>query len=351
MRKLLLILLVFPFVTSAQSPMFKLIQKKASGGGPFANGYNHYVTLTINHTLVPSDQTSYPIVYFGTNADLKTVANGGQVTDAQGDDVIFTNDLAGVTTVPFIRTEYVATTGQYEFEIKSDIHTAADDVIYMWYGNSSVTTYQGSTSTYTSGHLGVFNFPDGTTLSATDATSNANNGTISGATATSGKVGGAANFNGTTDNITWGTAITPGSTFTVQMWLYPIPSSDGYGSLLTEGDNRGLYYRGGSMKFSYYDITDHLNTTALTENAWNYVAVTGNGTSISLYLNGSPDGSATYTVSAIAFDHMGDASGDSYKGKIDRTVISNVARSADWINITYSNINSQGSFITTSSQH
>ena len=60
-------------------------------------------------------------------------------------------------------------------------HTT-DTVIYLFYGNSSVTTDQSNAGgTWNSNFMGVWHFPNGTTLSANDSPANGNNGTIGGA--------------------------------------------------------------------------------------------------------------------------------------------------------------------------
>src|SRR5579863_5480680 len=65
------------------------------------NGFSACETITFDHTKVGTvnntDQTNFPSLINGTYSFLKTVANGGSVTNASGFDVEFTSD-AGCTT-------------------------------------------------------------------------------------------------------------------------------------------------------------------------------------------------------------------------------------------------------------
>lgn len=159
--------------------------------------YSGSKVITIDHTKCgSSDSTNYPLGFIGTYSYLATVANGGLVTSASGFDIIFTSDAAGTSILPFERVYWVAATGECEFwvQIPTLSHTV-DTVIYVFYGNSAVTTDQSNrNSTWDSNFVGVWHFGSPTSLDLTDSTSNANNGTNHGATATTGKIGGAANF-------------------------------------------------------------------------------------------------------------------------------------------------------------
>jgi hypothetical protein len=65
------------------------------------NGYSYQRAIVINHSLVPADETNFPVLVSGTFPDLATVANGGNVQNAQGNDIIFTSDAAGQNMLPF----------------------------------------------------------------------------------------------------------------------------------------------------------------------------------------------------------------------------------------------------------
>jgi hypothetical protein len=111
---------------------------------PWSNGYAHRRVITIDHTKVPNtDQTNFPALISGTYSDLAITTNGGNVTNSNGYDIIFTSDAGGATALPYERESYNAATGAVNFwvQVPTLSHTS-DTIIYMFYGNSTVTTDQ-----------------------------------------------------------------------------------------------------------------------------------------------------------------------------------------------------------------
>src|SRR5208282_6682714 len=79
-------------------------QQAYSGSGGWSNGYTYQRTITINYSQVPNtNQTNFPVLISGTYSYLATTGNGGNVTNANGYDIIFTSDAAGATILPFQR--------------------------------------------------------------------------------------------------------------------------------------------------------------------------------------------------------------------------------------------------------
>jgi hypothetical protein len=343
-----------------------------------SNGYLYARTITIDHTKIPNtDQSNFPVLVSGTFSYLATVANSGSVnntTTFNGQtvpaDVIFTSDLAGTTLLSWDYASYSASTGQSEIWIKfSTLHTGSDDVIYMWYGKSSVTTYQGGSvgSAYDANYKIVQHLPDGTSLTANDATSNANNGTLVGSpTAVAGKIDGAAAFNGSSQYIT-APQISLTTGITIEAWVYRINSggeiaavsfgtngTDGFGFWLSNiGDNL-IHF----IKYSVADISSGIATTA---NTWEHIVWTvDSDLKPRLYKNGSLVYTSTNTQSIVSTTHVSvfgavkDGSGtpsNYLQGNIDEIRLSNVVRSADWITTEYNNQNSPSTFYTIGSQY
>jgi hypothetical protein len=220
--------------------------------------------------------------------------------------------------------------------------------IWAYWGDSSLVSapaYTTNGATWNANYRGVWHLPNGTTLTASDSTANRYNGTISGVTATSGTIDGAASFDGTSSKITF--SLPSVTTLnTISMWIYPVPSSDNYAALLTENSACGVWYRGASHKVEFYTSGyPHDNNTALTENTWNYVVLANNSGTLTFYVNGSADGVVAGGIPAFVPNTMGDdPSSETYKGKIDEVRISTVARSADWIWAEWMNMASNGVF-------
>ena len=110
------------------------------------SAYGNRRTLTIDHTKVPNtDQTDYPMLVTGVYPFLATVANGGQVQNANGYDIVFTSDAAGHNPLDFEIDNYNGANGTAAFWVRIPLlsHTV-DTTIYMWYGNSNITASQES---------------------------------------------------------------------------------------------------------------------------------------------------------------------------------------------------------------
>jgi len=219
--------------------------------------YTYHRIVTIDHTKVPNtDQSNFPVLISGTYPFLATTANGGNVQNSNGYDVIFTSDCGCTTKLDHEVESYNAATGavNYWVRVPTVSHTR-DPIIYMCYGNAAVSTSQeNKTGVWDANFRGVWHLGNGGTLSANDSTSNANNGTINGAAATAGQIGGSASFSGSSQNITTPASVDLDDAFTLSAWInlddathntYVIfglgyNNSDNYGFLVPRADHSGL---------------------------------------------------------------------------------------------------------------
>jgi hypothetical protein len=107
-----------------------------------ANGYSYTRQIVIDHTKVPNtDQANFPILFSTTDSLLATTTNGGHLTNPNGYDIIFSTDPNGLSALNYEVEEYNPATGQLIawVQIPSLSHVS-DTVLYMFYGNPSVTT-------------------------------------------------------------------------------------------------------------------------------------------------------------------------------------------------------------------
>ena len=230
----------------------------------WSNGYAFQRAITIGHANVPNtDQTDFPVLISGTYSFLATTANGGDVTNASGYDIIFTSDSAGSNLLPFERESYSGSTGAVVFwvQVPSLSHTT-DTVIYMFYGNGAVTADPSNkTSVWGNNYVGVWHLSNGISLSGSDSTSNGYNLTNNnGVTATSGALGGAASFNGSNSYLSNSSlSIAAGSSLSISFWSY-VPTADvKQQSAFTIGNsdnpNRIQAHAPWSDKTLYWDFT------------------------------------------------------------------------------------------------
>lgn len=371
MMKYILILIVFPFSAKGQiinsSPNFIF----SSGN---ANGYAHYRILTVNHGQVPNtDQTNFTVGYINTLASLKTTANGGSVTNANGYDIIVTYDLAGTRIVPFDLESYTATSGAIVlwFLVANLSHTA-DSTYYLWYGNATVSTFQGGATgvAWNSGYKGIYHVSNGTVLSLLDATSSGFNGTNNSATATTGQIDGGIGLSGTSQYVNLGNNLGFIGDFTIDVWANPTDFVGFDGLVSKTATNQpkpyDFYLAAATGKPTLF-IGDGAGasgsiagTNAPTTGAWNHIVVVKSGTNtITHYLNGAANGSGN---ASGAPNPLVNGTNNTFiatrsdlvlmfKGSMDDIRVSNVTRSADWVTSEYNNGNAPTSFVTTGSEN
>jgi hypothetical protein len=308
---------------------------------------------------VPNTQTNFAVLVSGTYPALANIANGGQVTNANGYDILFTSDAAGMQPLPFERAIYSPTTGQVVFWVQlPTLSSTANTVFYVFYGNASVTTDPSNKTGWDSNYAGVWHLDNNaanTTVS--DSSSQGNNGTAAANTNTktaAGVVGSALSFNGSTDQVT--TGVVSGKTFTWEAWVNSsVMTSAKYQSILTLAGSSYMLMDAYVAADSLWS-TDGLGGatlggTGLANNTWYHVVFVRSGDSsasgYTMYVNGVQKGQASTGVWSSAADlTMGARLGISQNlaGMLDEVRVSNTVRSASWIATEYNNQSSPSTF-------
>ena len=312
----------------------------------WSNGYSYRRTVTIDHTKVPNtNQTNFPVLFSGTYSDLATTSNGGAVTNSNGYDIIFTSDAAGANVLPFERENYNGATGAVNFwvQIPTLSHTT-DTTIYLFYGNSSVTTDQSNQhGTWDINYKGVWHLPNGTSLSGSDSTSNAVNGTNSGMTATAGLIDGAASGDGgnghqiNTGNNPYASSTFSSNGLTLSAWVNPV-SNSGTKQIVSLEGAYVIDINGGKAGFEINGSgTDLVSTASVPTSTWTYIVGTSDSSgNLKLYVNGASSGTSSqsfYNLDSLnrpySIGGHPTLSGYNFNGIIDEVKISNVARGLD----------------------
>jgi RHS repeat-associated protein len=318
--------------------------------------------------MVPNtDQANFPVLVSGTYSYLATTANGGNVTNSNGYDIIFTSDAAGSTVIPFEREAYSPTTGAaiYWVQLPALSHIT-DTTFYIFYGNSSVTTDQSNKNgVWDSNFQGVWHLQE-TSGQQHDSTSNANNSTGVSVTtegSAAGEVGGADQFNAShPDHVDLpNIALTTG--FTLEFWMYPT-SFTSYERMITKeftSNSAPWYDYGLTLDTSSTQKLDLgfdqagtllqlISTRTVSLNQWTHVVGTYDGANLKIYVNGTLDSSAAAsgTIATISqsteIGYNNVYTPQSFTGNLDEARISSVARSADWIATEYNNESSPSTF-------
>jgi YD repeat-containing protein len=332
------------------------------------SGYSYRRAVIIDHTKVPNtDQSNFPVLISGAYSYLATVANGGRVQNANGYDILLTSDAAGSNKLDHEIESYNAATGAIAFWVRIPAlsHTA-DTVIYLQYGNSAVTTSQeNKTGVWDSNYKGVWHLGNGSSLSLADSTSNANNGTNTGATATAGQIGEAAQFNGSNQSISIGAlgAESHTSMLTMSVWASRNSTSGLLETFSQKGTGNGfvpnIFTNGPKFVAEAFQVggggDDATDTASFNTGQWYYVLGTFDGSNVNLYVNGVKKATTAYTSNAnnasansngwTLGNYTENGSGFNWwNGSIDEARLSSVVRSADWIAAEYNNQSSPVTF-------
>ena len=335
----------------------------------YSTAWTYRKPIVIDHNKVnqatgtTTPLTNFPVLVSLTDADLKNNAS------STGADIFFTSS-DGLTKLNYERELYASSTGQLVAWVQvPSLSSTADNVIYMYFGNSAASDQQSASGTWDSTFGGVWHLPDGTNLNPNDSTGNAINGSVTGATATSGQIDGAAAFSGSGQyiNIPDNSALKPTSAISFGAWFKVASTTQTNQAVMskTEGGGYSLYVNGNSTYFNgcsgtlcalvrYNGSTYAVATTTISNfavNTWYYALVTYDGSNEKLYVNGqlltttAASGSVNNSITPLclsAESHTGTScTGDSvtgnFNGTIDEARVSNSARTSDWINTEYLN--------------
>ena len=199
-----------------------------------------------------------------------------------------------------------------------------------------------STGAATTGLVAAYSFNEGSGTTVSDASGTGNNGTTSSTTwSTSGKYGGALSFNGTTArvNVPNSSSLQLTSAMTLEAWVNPSATTSKWRDVIYKGNDN--YYLevtssnsskpAGGGTFAGTNANAY-GTAALTANTWSYLALTYDGATLRLYVNGALVGSQARTGATATSTSQLQIGGDSlfsqyFSGLIDEVRVYNVALS------------------------
>lgn len=341
------------------------------------NGYTYCQTMSVKGQSVAgisADVSNYVALASTTQAVLATVGNGGHVqntttqtgssyTGTVPADLIFTSDSACTTLLNWEIESYSASSGALIawVNIGTLSHTA-DNTVYMCYGKSSVTTWQGNVnSTWASNYVGIWHLPDGSTPNYNDSTAGAANltgtnspggvsGQIDGAISTNGSNSRAAKITG------WsGPSCMRDCPWSMEAWVYSNSAGTSQSVLSMGTDGSGgqdglMVLSNGKWGGSGYNGNFIDSGIAASAATWTHIAVTyaGDSATAHFYVNGVDSG-ASYVSGHIVWGggttqndvvigafYDGGYSGW-FAGRIDEVRVTNNVESASQILADYTN--------------
>jgi hypothetical protein len=337
-------------------------------GAWYNNSWSYRKLVTVDHNKVntatgtTTPLTNFPVEFSVTDPDLKYQSFGGSVASSTGADILFTSS-DGVTALNYEIESYASSTGIIIAWVKvPSLSSTSDTQFYIYFGNANApaNTSGNSQGTWDINYKTVWHFPNGTTLTTNDSTSNANNGTNNGASVANGKLGGGASLNGSSNYILGSSTLNiPVSTISVWANIQVAPSGVVIVAGFAQGNGSGTYdhdieLNGNSQPIYYiYDGAPKSTSlsTAVGTGTWAYLVGVNDGVNSYMYLNGVLVGSVASVNAYTGYSGANVIAGGSTSGlgyiqeKLDEMRVSNAARTADWIATEYNNQNSPSTFL------
>ncbi len=294
-----------------------------------------------------TDLTDFPVLISLTDTDLRTTANGGDVENSNGFDIVFTSD-DGSTLLDHDLESYNASTGEVIAWVRfPTLGATTDTEFFIYYGNSSVTTDQSSSGTWDSNYQLVMHM-DGTSNSTANAYSISDNGTSD----IAGYIGRARDFERNQNNfisVANDPTLDIAGNVTISFWLNLESTTPP--DFVTKGTNESYEATGRNPGRPVFNRNggNALNTgTRWNAGQWYYLSFVRSSTGKFIYIDGVEDASDTDTGTFDLNNNPLQISrnGDAVDGIMDEVRVSDIDRSADYIATEYNNQSAPASFIT-----
>jgi hypothetical protein len=310
-----------------------------------------------------SSLTDFPVLISITGQDYLKTAPNGNIQSSDGYDIIF-KDADGNQLDHEVE-KYNGTAGTLVAWVRiPSLSISADTVIYMDYGNSSITSPTANPSgVWDTNYVGVWHLsesPNDGVAGHVDSTGNNGAGTPrnfqdggGGTTNATGKIGGADYFAGDDDYVDCGNnAILNVNYVTVELWLN-VNSWVSDAGILAKGDNTYRQYwmwtYGGAGSFEIDEAPYQNNVWALSLGIWEHLVLTYDGSNVTTYRNGVQEnqypqttGTIDATTQPLLFGYI--PSYNYFDGILDEIRISNIARDVCWVETSYNSQNDPGAF-------
>lgn len=138
------------------------------------------------------------------------------------------------------------------------------------------------------------------------------------------------------------------SAITVSAWINVTSWTVAWQAILTKGDGAWRLHRNstnGTLNFVCNGLTTNTSIsggTTLSTGTWYYATAVYDGGNLRMYLNGASDAAALTATGSITTNNFNASIGENtemtgryFNGLIDEARVENVARSADWIKLSY----------------
>ena len=337
-------------------------------------GYRKKFTSVDAQVVGTHDNFAWAIIR--TDADLKTVANGGHVGKSDGTDFLVTSDDE-VTKLDHEIVAYNGVTGKLwlYFRVPS-LNTAGGDEFYLYYGNSGAADQQNKDGTWRSQFKGVWHLQEsgnGTSQEFKDSSGNDNHGQGGEGTAseTPTRVSGysgfgeyAQDFDGTDDHIyiPYDSSLDMNNDICLSLWLKS-DDPDAFNEIYAKTDGTDYDYEfyqsdGGSGNLGFFTDAQGEETSdndSFDDTDWHHLYMGRSGLSTYFFIkDGVSIGSGALTgnfTSNNVESYIGRGlDGDDFNGLIQEVRIYNGGGNVNRALTEYNNIANQASFWTVGSE-
>jgi len=319
-------------------------------------------SITVDSAQVADSLSDFPLL-ISLSADIGLAANAQN----DGDDILFTAS-DGITRRNHEIEEYESGSGKLAAWVKiPSLSDTQNTAIYMYYGNSGVSSQQNAAGVWSNGYEAVYHINDDFTDSAEN-----HDAVNCGSVDIGGKIADGQEFI-PVDEIQAGDWSVSGSAITIQAWVNPddfnqddprviSKARDGHTNdddhvFMLGLDGSGEKYVRGRIKTGTQNphgtTTLVSSTNPLSADTWHLIALTYDGSNIKLFNNGTQVANTPKTGSLRENDwgitignnpDMNDSGYCSWDGKLDEIRVSSASRSSAWLATEYNNQNSPSSF-------
>lgn len=252
--------------------------------------------------------------------------------------------------------------------VKTTLETG-ENIISVHYGNAEASSGENVTGVWDSNHLMVQHLSE-SSGTLYDSTSNGVNYTTSGPTySSSGLTGNSLEFDGSNDYAkTTNVFVSNPSELTIYSWFKKGSTGSTYEAALHQAESATI---GSSSYWLGVDTSDYLTatigantgvgwsagktTTTYVEGDWYHLAASWDGSVVKVYINGVYNmqydlNSYDSLTTPTRFGASSDGANYQFGGSIDEMRLSNIARSADWINQSYQVVQNQDTYVVEGSE-
>jgi hypothetical protein len=290
--------------------------------------------------------------------------------------VVFTAS-DGTTKLDHEVEQYTSGTGTLVAWVRiPSLSSTVDTQIYMYYGNPSVGSQANPTGVWDTGYGGVYHLSGDPTPTGSpnvaDSTSNARNGTSSGAMTSanqiSGEVAGSLDFDGVNDRVDTTNYGGGATQLTLETWVYKrdtgndrliakadTTTTSSSGHVFSMGVNNQMLW--GFVATGGGGATQLNGSVSIPFNTWTHVALTYDGSNMRLYVNGVNTDTAAKTGTintgsqVVVLANNDNIPNDRYLyGGMDEARVSTTGRSTAWLATEYANMNSPAGFSTSGAE-